>query len=62
MSRQLKIGIIGIGVGAAEILPAMESMPELDLMAGADLSTTYPNPHTLQLPLTSHVLCGVPGS
>jgi peptidoglycan glycosyltransferase len=27
-----------------------------DLMAGADLSTTYPNPHTLQLPLTSHVL------
>jgi phthalate 4,5-cis-dihydrodiol dehydrogenase len=37
MARQLKIGIAGIGVGATEILPAMESMPELDLFAGADL-------------------------
>lgn len=37
MARNLKIGIAGIGVGAAEILPAMESMPELDLVAGADV-------------------------
>ena len=37
MARQLKIGLAGIGVGAAEILPAMESMDELDLIAGADL-------------------------
>jgi phthalate 4,5-cis-dihydrodiol dehydrogenase len=43
VARQLKIGIAGIGVGAAEILPAMESMPELDLMAGADVV-----PETLQ--------------
>lgn len=37
MARNLKIGIAGICVGAAEILPAMESMPELDLIAGADV-------------------------
>jgi phthalate 4,5-cis-dihydrodiol dehydrogenase len=35
--RSLKIGIIGIGVGGAEILPAMESMETIDLMAGADV-------------------------
>src|SRR5579884_280501 len=37
MARTLKMGIIGIGVGAAEILPAMESMPELEIVAGADI-------------------------
>ena len=37
MAKQLKLGIAGIGVGATEILPAMESMPELDLYAGADV-------------------------
>jgi len=35
--RRLKIGIIGIGVGGAEILPAMESMDTIDLIAGADV-------------------------
>ena len=35
--RSLKIGIIGIGVGGAEILPAMESMDTIDLVAGADV-------------------------
>jgi phthalate 4,5-cis-dihydrodiol dehydrogenase len=35
--RKLKIGLIGIGVGASEILPAMEAMEELDLIAGADV-------------------------
>jgi phthalate 4,5-cis-dihydrodiol dehydrogenase len=37
MARNLKIGVLGIGVGAAEILPAMDSMAELDLAAGADI-------------------------
>ena len=37
MARPLKLGLIGIGVGAAEILPAMESMEEIDLVAGADV-------------------------
>jgi hypothetical protein len=36
-SRVLKIGLIGIGVGASEIMPAMEAMEELDLVAGADV-------------------------
>lgn len=36
--RQLKMGIIGIGVGAAEMLPAMESAPTIDLFAGADIA------------------------
>ncbi len=43
MARKLKVGLAGIGVGAAEILPAMEGMPELDLVGGADLV-----PETLQ--------------
>ena len=29
--RKLKLGIVGIGVGASEILPAMEQMPEFEL-------------------------------
>jgi len=36
-SRTLKIGLIGIGVGASEIMPAMEAMEEIDLVAGADV-------------------------
>jgi phthalate 4,5-cis-dihydrodiol dehydrogenase len=33
----MNIGIIGIGVGAAEILPAMEAMETINLAAGADI-------------------------
>ncbi len=36
--KQLRMGMVGIGVGGAEILPAMEAMPEIDLMAGADIN------------------------
>lgn len=35
--KALKMGIIGIGVGGAEILPAFESMEEVDLVAGCDV-------------------------
>ncbi len=35
--KVMNIGLIGIGVGAAEILPAMEAMDEIDLIAGADI-------------------------
>jgi phthalate 4,5-cis-dihydrodiol dehydrogenase len=35
-TKLLKMGMIGVGVGGTEILPAMESMPEIDLYAGAD--------------------------
>jgi predicted dehydrogenase len=33
----LKIGMIGIGVGGAEILPAMDAMDTIELVAGADI-------------------------
>jgi phthalate 4,5-cis-dihydrodiol dehydrogenase len=54
MTRQLKLGIAGIGVGASEMLPAMEDMAEIDLMAGADVvpqtlvrfKERYPNVRT----------------
>ncbi len=36
-TKVMNIGLIGIGVGAAEILPAMEAMDEIDLVAGADI-------------------------
>jgi phthalate 4,5-cis-dihydrodiol dehydrogenase len=36
-TRTLKIGMIGIGVGGAEILPAMEAMDTIQLVAGADV-------------------------
>jgi phthalate 4,5-cis-dihydrodiol dehydrogenase len=41
--KPLNIGVVGIGVGASEILPAMESMPQLRLVAGADI-----NPRVLE--------------
>src|SRR5574341_2351963 len=41
--RKLKLGIVGIGVGASEILPAMEQMQEFDLVAAADV-----NPRVLE--------------
>ena len=34
--KPLKMGIIGVGVGATQIMPSMESMAEIDLMAAAD--------------------------
>lgn len=36
--RKLRLGIVGIGVGASEILPAMEAAPEIELVAGADVN------------------------
>jgi phthalate 4,5-cis-dihydrodiol dehydrogenase len=37
-SRVLNVGIIGIGVGGAEILPALESLPnDVKIVAGADI-------------------------
>ena len=41
--RKLKLGIVGIGVGASEILPAMEQIPEFELAAAADV-----NPRVLE--------------
>src|SRR5712691_2588601 len=36
--RKLKLGIVGIGVGASEILPAMEATANIELVAGADVN------------------------
>ena len=36
--RKLKLGIVGIGVGASEILPQIESIPEFELVAAADVN------------------------
>src|SRR5919108_5102698 len=36
--RRLRLGIVGIGVGASEILPQMEQMPEMQLVAAADIN------------------------
>jgi phthalate 4,5-cis-dihydrodiol dehydrogenase len=41
--RKLKLGIVGIGVGASEILPQMEQIPEFELVAAADV-----NPRVLE--------------
>lgn len=35
-TRTIKMGIIGIGVGATEVMPSFERMSEVDLVAGAD--------------------------
>jgi phthalate 4,5-cis-dihydrodiol dehydrogenase len=34
--RQLKMGVVGLGQGAAHALPAMDALPETVLVAGAD--------------------------
>lgn len=36
--KRLGVGVIGIGVGAAEILPVMEAADEVQLVAGADVN------------------------
>src|ERR1051325_6246788 len=41
--RRLKLGIVGIAVGASEILPQMELIPEFQLVAAADI-----NPRVLE--------------
>jgi phthalate 4,5-cis-dihydrodiol dehydrogenase len=51
--RKLRMAMVGIGVGGAEILPAMEATESIDLMAGADINPVtrerfkqrYPNTH-----------------
>jgi phthalate 4,5-cis-dihydrodiol dehydrogenase len=38
VTRTLKMGVVGIGVGATEILPSMEDMEEIEIVAGADVN------------------------
>lgn len=51
MSRVLRMGMVGLGQGAAGTLPTIAAMPEIELVAGADLDpamrdgflTSYPH-------------------
>jgi phthalate 4,5-cis-dihydrodiol dehydrogenase len=64
-AKVLKIGMIGIGVGGAEILPAMEAMDTVDLVAGADVipqtlerfKERFPNARTYE---SAEALCRDP--
>src|SRR4029453_11306442 len=38
VNRRLRLGIVGIGVGASEILPQIEAMPDIQLVAAADIN------------------------
>jgi phthalate 4,5-cis-dihydrodiol dehydrogenase len=63
--RTLKIGMIGIGVGGAEILPAMEAMDTIEVAAGADVvpatlerfSARFPDAKTFD---SAEALCADP--
>lgn len=44
MTRKLRIGVAGVGVGAAEILPTMRMLETIDLVAAADV-----NPRILEV-------------
>jgi phthalate 4,5-cis-dihydrodiol dehydrogenase len=36
-TRALKMGVAGLGVGAAQVIPTMADLPEIELVAGADV-------------------------
>jgi len=37
-SKKLLVGVVGLGPGAAKILPSMQAMPNIELVAGADVN------------------------
>ena len=37
-TNPIKMGVIGVGVGATQIMPSMESLDEIELMAAADVN------------------------
>ena len=43
-SRTLNVGVVGLGLAAAGVIPAMVAMPQVNLVAGADI-----NPRALQV-------------
>src|SRR5574341_2639159 len=42
-ARTLNVGVVGLGLAAASVMPAMVAMPQVNLVAGADI-----NPRALQ--------------
>src|SRR5574341_2212541 len=63
--RTLNLGMIGVGVGGTEMLPPMDAMDELNVMACADInpvtrgffSERYPESHVYE---TAEELCKDP--
>jgi phthalate 4,5-cis-dihydrodiol dehydrogenase len=61
----VRIGFIGLGMGASQILPQVESLPQFELVAGADVNTSvlarfqarYPQATTYE---TAQALCADP--
>ena len=51
--RRLKLGFVGIGMGATSVLPQADALPQIDVMAGADINprvrrafqAQYPDAH-----------------
>jgi predicted dehydrogenase len=43
-ARPLNVGVVGLGLAAASVTPAMVAMPHVNLVAGADI-----NPRALQV-------------
>ena len=62
--RKLKVGIAGVGVGAAEILPAMMAMPDIEIVAVADISQSVLDAFTHRQQARTYTsveaLCGDP--
>ena len=64
-AKQLRMGMIGIGIGATQIMPQMDALPEIDLMAGADTAprvreafqARYPEAHVYD---SAEALCADP--
>src|SRR5438093_5063728 len=54
--RTLKVGMIGIGVGGSEILPAMEALETIELVAGADVVQATLDRFKARYPITKTYL------
>ena len=50
IARSLRIGVAGLGQGAAGMIPSMNAMPEIELVAGADLNPAMRDGFTQRFP------------
>ena len=65
-TKKLRMAMVGIGVGGAEILPAMESTDGIELFAGADITPVTRERFQQRYPTTRvypsiEALCSDPG-
>ena len=52
MMRTLRMGVAGIGQGAAAVIPTLEALPEIELVAGADFNPRMRASFTERYPQT----------